>query len=502
MKLLFFKQITLIFFFTLFSFLYFNFAKASVLSDFELHEGYLVGQSICDSGNGWYNSTGVCRDYATTSASQVYSMSQSLQFNGNVSNGYYKTFASSTASTTVCASVIITETPLITTSLVDLYIIFDGTTSFGIKDYRSGDFYWQLENGSSDYNTGIPITLNEYHKLCVTANPATETVNYKIDDNEWNRNVTGSYSFVDRFYMQSRQKLQYWDFITNDVDEETPDGVAGYELTWFFPQNGNIVNNDDWSDWGLYYDLDSSDMYNYLMLKITSYDFMGNYYVDTDFITSTTDLTYWTTERSAEYDDGDVFANAEIFGTNLEGCSSYLDDTCIWYSVAYSPDLAFIASSTGGNVFDFGTSGVFPASSTGYANTQLSKYFDASSTEKSDILSRMLDDSISPLKYIFPFGQGLLIYEQWRNSEGQSLPDNINFLDMIDSEGNMYIPVPNFSGSTTQFKIWSQDFFTENEAMAAFFVRTRAMSTKLFYIIFILALIYGSYTIYQEVKSD
>lgn len=131
------------------------------------------------------------------------------------------------------------------------------------------------------------------------------------------------------------------------------------KLTWFFPEQDANLSNNEWNDWGLYYDLESGDIGDWNLLTVWYTDSNNKTYHDYDFIATTTDLTYWTINRENALPDGIVYSWGIL--SKIEDCDNYYDSDCIWTDVGQTSVITWNATSTGGTVFDFGEVGFIPA---------------------------------------------------------------------------------------------------------------------------------------------
>lgn len=143
------------------------------------------------------------------------------------------------------------------------------------------------------------------------------------------------------------------------------------KLNWYYPQDGDIqtcgsasVGNPD-ANWGLWYDLfDADDLgqWNILIVYYTSSG--GTTYNDWEIVASTTELTYWTMDRTHNLDDGETTAWALI--SKIDDCDNYYDDDCVWTDIATTSIITFETSNASSckDVMDYGLIGFTPATTT------------------------------------------------------------------------------------------------------------------------------------------
>lgn len=261
---------------------------------------------------------------------------------------------------------------------------------------------------------------------------------------------------------------------------------------WYYPQQDYIVSNDSFNDWAVYYDLSDSVDYDYLKLKIFSQDNYG-LYLNEDFISTSTELTYWTVERTQDYYSGIVGAWGAIIGTNLENCTDINDYDCIWYEVDELDYITFTATSSGYSIYDYGTIGFFPSTSS------LSNIF-GSSTEEYSFVGQILNNSLRALSVVFPFNIPIKIYEQWLSATPSGYGNEYSFItDEYDEEYNLTIDLPNsFFGSTTDFVAFGPSVLSPTSATDVFYSKIRTLSTFLLYIMFIIGIVWRGYALYHH----
>lgn len=289
-------------------------------------------------------------------------------------------------------------------------------------------------------------------------------------------------------------------YVLSDEEESLEDliGDPGDSYVWFyFPQDSYAVSNDDWTDWVVYYHMNQFALDNYetWFLRITYSDFNGNYYLDTDVISTTTSITEWTVERSVDLPDGVVFSVAEIWGVN--DCPDLSSYDCAWYGLASSDPISWIASTTGYTLFDnpyLIQPGFLPSTST------LNALFGTTSVNEASVFSDILNPVLSAMKLVFPFNIGANVYDQWLKSENVVLPPAFDFLYVVDESGNITMIYDSeiFQGTTTSIPILGSEAFDDTQSEIDIVASVRDLSTYLLWIIFVVALGIRGKILYNE----
>jgi hypothetical protein len=267
-------------------------------------------------------------------------------------------------------------------------------------------------------------------------------------------------------------------------------------MSWFFPQDDYVISNSEWNDWGVYVDLASPDIYDYELLKIYYQTSDGNIYLDYDYISTTSELTYWTVERSVDLPAGPVLAWGEILGTDLENCSDVDDVSCIWYSSAILDSILFTASSTGATIYDYGLTGYSISTST------LLEMYGTTSLEEYDQVNSALGRAKQQLMEMFPFNIPYQIYDQWQLSEDVDLPDTFDPIVNLIGDGNITLDLDQefFGNSATSVPIWGEQAFvgyfgSENQV---YFDFSRSTTTWILWLCFVIGLGWRGKELYQE----
>lgn len=317
---------------------------------------------------------------------------------------------------------------------------------------------------SADYPTGSWLTHS------VSVNCETQTYSYEVNgvslvtasstiracsDNmiykiqTGSANNTGDYIYFDN--------LSIYENVT----------VGASNLEWFYPRDGYVdVNNNDWSDWGLYYDMDPADIgaWNVLAVYYTGSD--NNSFNDWDEVSPTTDLTYWTIDRSHDLPDGISYAQGVLFkiATSTD-CLVINDPDCDWTQIAATDIITFTASSTGYDIFD--------------GPWALTGFYPATTSSSSEADAGLLGQVWYNIQNIFPISIAKQVWQAfYAAQQGTYKATNTTFLaaDLVDDKYKaalgsavIFSPtlVPTFFGS-----IWTDyiyKFFKYLIYLAAFF---------------------------------
>lgn len=154
------------------------------------------------------------------------------------------------------------------------------------------------------------------------------------------------------YYTGNPSEAVYIDDTTYYWNTEGFIGTGDADLWFFYPADDQVMTNAELNDFGVWYDLEPEDLTTYMLLRIY-YNDQSNYYLDFDFISTTSDLTYWTVTRSNYLINGNGSARAEIIGTNLDNCDSVDELDCLWFGIANSDTVHFtINDNIEANVFE------------------------------------------------------------------------------------------------------------------------------------------------------
>lgn len=175
-----------------------------------------------------------------------------------------------------------------------------------------------------------------------------------------------------------------------------PVTFSGSDLMWHYPQDGYYdLSNDEWSDWGLFYQLAEADIGDWNLLMVHWTDSNNQTGTDWDIVSTTTEPVYWTINREHNFPDGQSYSQAKL--VKITDCDNYYDDSCTWVDIASTDIISWSASSTGYTIFDnpYYLPGFTPASSS------------SESTENSGILGSVVEffKNIFPLSIAFQFNE-------------------------------------------------------------------------------------------------
>lgn len=458
-------------------------------------DSYSVSDDVCSVSSQW-----TCSGNATS----------------NVNSDFYTTFPNQLSLNTQglnTANSIVFDTETVFTEqefFVDVSFDFTGSNSFIIYFLDSSDNilnYLLVDNDQSIY-------LGVDHKSIVF--PDDYFVNLKFTHEVYGASTQLSLWIDGVFkgsglYGGTEDEISKIAFNTSDSTDLNIDSlyniddmsatsssslVTDSSLVWHYPQNGYDVSNDSFNDWGVYYQLAEYDVYDYVLLKIFYYDILGNTFLDYDFVSTTTDLTYWTVERGNYLETGIVSAWGELIGTDLDNCNSVDEDSCLWYSIESLDLINFEATSTSISIYDYGTTGFIPATST------LFDYYGASSTAEYSFLQLILNNAFKSISVVFPFNIGTNMLIQWNRSETLELPSAFSFITDIFENGNVYLSLPSniFGDSATTTAVFGQQAFQDIDDSTEWtvFNDLRLLSTYLLYIVFGLGMYFRGKGLYQE----
>jgi len=126
---------------------------------------------------------------------------------------------------------------------------------------------------------------------------------------------------------------------------------------------------------------------------------------------------------------------------------------------------------------------------------------DTQLATSSEDISSLVNSSIDIMGSVFPFTIPVEIYRQFEIASTSSLPNELNFLDITDENGDVILNLPNawFNGATTTFLVFgSNDFLTGSTGMATFFANLRILSKYLIYLATLLYVISLGKNIYYK----
>jgi hypothetical protein len=295
-------------------------------------------------------------------------------------------------------------------------------------------------------------------------------------------------------------KVYYDDTIQIDYSLLDWSDDTNSKISFYFPNDGYEVSNDEWTDWAVLYDMTNYDYSNYetWVLRITYFDSQSNYFLDAEEIATTSELTMWTMERSEDLAEGAVGSIAEVWGTN--DCADVSSIDCEWTVLTESASITWYASTTGYNLYD-NPYLIQP----GYTipTSTLYDLFGASTTDEMGIFSAILSPIISALKLVFPFNLGANVYEQWLLSNTQTLPISFAFLDVVDDNNDISMTYPaELIGTATTVPIFGSTVLTQTTNLAGFFSDVRGLSSYLLYTLLLLGIGYRGILLYKNYKSN
>lgn len=332
------------------SFLFpFNGVKA-LEDSFELSEGYVLGDLYGQEN--WVLST----TSAHVISSDSFSGATSIYY-GNLSERHetmtaYK-YTATTTDSTQCVAFKINQDPNVNVNILQLQYNNSDQFSGGYFLLDTSSNIYIQNGGSSNIDTGININWNTWTSFCIDFDCATNDHNYYINNvlaTSTNWECTG----VDKIYISSSNNTEfaqtdtYWDALTEVYYPYDP--YSGDKIYWYWPQDGYVINNTEWSEWALYYNLDEVDVNNFetWLLRIEYVDSENISHLDYEEVVATSSLTYWTTNRTYDLPDGETSAIAMIWGTN--SCPDLGSIDCEWTPLAETQWMNFIASTTGNDL--------------------------------------------------------------------------------------------------------------------------------------------------------
>lgn len=447
------------------------------------------GQSNADCDTalfGEHHWTVLAYTSATTTYSSPYSLA--LTSTANRISDYWDNYSTSTSYLQFSFYVFLDSTGINTTFLQS------GVSSAQVRYKKDNSFFdlYNIDGSVLLYNDFVPV--NSWVHYFGVIDCSDGFVSYGVVSDVDSYGTTTAYVCPDDFYL-AHTKNYTGDVYLDDIEIWNNFDTSFYNnsLDWHFPQDDYILSNSVWNDWGLIYDVEQ--IYDYMLLGVYYTDSLGTTYYDYDFVSSTTDPTYWTINRSNDLPDGLVYSWGFLIGTNDEACDGVVDDSCTWFDMAESEMISWYASSTGDVIWDFGVTGFTPSTST------LLEFYGASSTDESNFLQETLNFALVSLKVAFPFSIGYNLVEQWSLSENVSIPSSLDFLIVYDGAGNIYLPIDSDIYGTTSILIMGPGLFEQDSEFLAFCSVLRSLSTFALWILFTIGLLYRGYGLYKEYKN-
>jgi len=105
---------------------------------------------------------------------------------------------------------------------------------------------------------------------------------------------------------------------------------------------------------------------------------------------------------------------------------------------------------------------------------------------------------------VFPFNIPVKFYGSWMNSASTTLPTQLDWLNIADAEGNIYLDWPaewSETGTTTQLQVWGDIFTTPGSKEAEIFAGIRWLSGMLYWLGFIWFVWYEGLNVYHELND-
>jgi len=383
----------------------------------------------------------------------------------------------------------------------DSTCVGEGHAGFVISIYDTGGDDFGLKNSHSDgtYDLiGIDIP-----------NTSTTTIYAKFYEGHLGLNYDCGYdcsfTMLEPFYYgDTVDDIDRVQFETQDntatedmyIDRIQTEGSAMFlsehQFTWQSPTEDEVLSNDEYNDWNFVLDMYPTTGYDYLFARISYYDQFGGAYIDYDSLPWSNDSFLWAINRSNELPDSNINVNAEIWATASTSCANYSELDCDWSIMLVADEMHFISSSTGGTMFDYGVTGFFPPTST------LDSVY-GSSTVESGFLANLYDLGKSEIYTLFPFNLFANVYSQYLLAiQSSTTPSFYQDFDLVDSQGNMSIALPeNFFGTTTSFQVLGTAVLSADSTMTVLYGKIKSLSTYLLYLIFLLSLYWRGFVVYK-----
>lgn len=194
----------------------------------------------------------------------------------------------------------------------------------------SSSYAYYINAGDTNYTVPLTLSADSYCNDGYYIKNMFYTISSDVIDAKWwlNNNYLDGYLFNSNeddnssFYIES-----------NGYETCTGIEVDTEEKLWFYwPVNGiHWSNSTSTEDYQLMTNLDLTDIYDTMFLRVNSVDSNNNAYLVTENITGTTSLALWPIERQV-MDEGLITTNAELWGANEEMC--YSENNCNWTIIA------------------------------------------------------------------------------------------------------------------------------------------------------------------------
>lgn len=116
-----------------------------------------------------------------------------------------------------------------------------------------------------------------------------------------------------------------------------------------------------------------------------------------------------------------------------------------------------------------------------------------------DVLKRSMSATWAALKNMFPFNFANLINTSWKNSSPSTVPSELSFLNMLDSDGNISFDFSPMTGATTTLTFWGANTFKNTGGE---FTKIKIISKYIFYGLLILFIYLKGKKVYNELIGN
>jgi len=99
--------------------------------------------------------------------------------------------------------------------------------------------------------------------------------------------------------------------------------------------------------------------------------------------------------------------------------------------------------------------------------------------------------SVGFMSNVFPFNFPIKIYMSWQNAKNEKLPNQLQWLNMIDQKGNVVVNMPmELIAQEEDYEItfWGPDVFYFNETLENAFIGIKYLSIAFFWFLFIVGI--------------
>jgi hypothetical protein len=190
---------------------------------------------------------------------------------------------------------------------------------------------------------------------------------------------------------------------------------------------------------------------------------------------------------TACYGGVDVSLPVGAIGSSIVRYPVIIDDSLEWL---FTGDVFTISFSASGYV-----------DSPDECDSEASWFSESFCEFKRDFLTPTFSNLVDTIAIMFPFNIIKNIDTAFKNSENAPLPSQLAFLPFPDSQGNIYVEIPDrFSGGTDiEMCIFGKCVFEKTTGLKDFFTGLRWLSYYGFYLIFIFALYKFAKNLYKEI---